>query len=354
MNPVLTFSMPALAENIRRIRQLQPADTCWIPEVRFGLPADCLELILHSTQSPKSDAPRILCSLNVEQALELSNSPAFMLTPPPIHWVLTSPIASRTTADRVTQLARDHRVTVVADHFRHLELASLAAKNSPQPIDVLIEVDTGLHLTGACPGPDTVALAKAIAGLSSISLRGLFTTIRRGSTEPTSDVVSAAAAAAADICRHCQRMIQASQIRCREILLDHVPEHLSAPFTGTGFLNSPLLVTAETAAQTYPPVTLLAEVLSRPSLEYCVISAGSLHLSDPTDSILVVSPKGAAVAELFRDQTVVRLDSESLDLRIGDRVALWSPNLQSMPLPSAPYTMHNVAVTEALQPSVFP
>lgn len=335
MNPVLTFSASALAENIRRIQQLQPADTCWIPEVRCGLPADCLELILHSSQSQESDGPRVLCSLNVEQALELSNSSAFMRTGRPVHWVLTSPIASRTNADLLIQLAQAHRVTVVADHFRHLELASVAAGKSSQPIDVLIEVDTGLHLTGACPGPDTAALAKAIAGLGSLSLRGLFTGIRRGSADSESDALTAAV----DICRHCQRMIQASQIHCSDIILDNVPQALLSTFSGTGFLNSPLLVTPETATQTCPPVTLVAEVLSRPSLEYCIISVGSLHLCDSKDSIRVVSLNTASVAELFRDHTIIRLDSEAMDLRIGDRVALWSPNLQSRPLHPAQYTI---------------
>ena len=330
MNPVLTFSAPALAENIRRIRQLQPTHTCWIPEIRFGLPADCLEQILQATPSPQIDGPRVLCSLNVEQALELSHSPAFRQTNPPIHWVLTSPIASRTNADLLIQLAQAHRVTVVADHFRHLELAALAAEKSSQPIDVLIEVDTGLHLTGACPGPDTVALAKAIAGLRSLSLRGLFTRIRRDTANSESAALSATVAV--DIGRHCQRMIQASQILCSDILLDDVPPDQLATFSGTGFLNNPLLVTADTATDTCPPVTLLAEVLSRPSLEYCILSAGSLHLCDSKDAVRVVSLNTASVAELFRDHTILRLDAEALDLRIGDRVALWSPNLQSLPL----------------------
>jgi hypothetical protein len=325
MSPSVKFSIPALAENISRLRQAQPESACWVPEIRTGIPHECLLQILSAFQQLPADSEIRLGSLNVQQAVQLSQSPVLQQSGRPLRWLITSPISSQADAALLAQLLQSCDATVVADHFRHLELASLAAKMGGRPVGILIDVDTGQHLTGACPGPDTAALARAIPELAGIKLEGLFSALHSITTPE--HLLAEQILSAVQICQHCQRMIQGSQIQCSEVFLDYVPSSVLPAFPGTGFLNSPFLIPPQSLAMHGTPIALTAEVLSRPSLDHCVVNAGSLLLRDSTEHVRVTAPGGGSVVRLFPDHAVLHLTSDAMDLRIGDQVQLWSPSL---------------------------
>ncbi len=325
MSPSVKFSIPALAENISRIQQAQPEPARWIPEIRSGIPRDCLLQILSAFQQLPADSEIRLGSLNVQQAVQLSLSPVLQSSGRPLSWLITSPISSLADAELLAQLLQSCNATVVADHFRHLELAALAAKTGGRSVGIMIDVDTGQHLTGACPGPDTVALARAIPELAGIELKGLFSALHGATTQE--QLLAEQILSAVHICQHCQRMIQGSLIQCNEVLLDYVPSSALPTFPGTGFLNSPFLIPPQTIAIHGAPIALTAEVLSRPSLDHCVVNAGSLLLHDSPEHVRVTAPGGGSVVRLFPDHAVLHLTADSMDLRIGDQVELWSPSL---------------------------
>lgn len=325
MSPSVKFSIPSLAENIRRIRQAQPESACWVPEIRTGIPHECLLQILSAFRQLPAGSGIRLGSLNVQQAVQLSQSPVLQQSGRSLNWLITSPISSMADAGLLAQLLRSCNATVVADHFRHLELASLAAKTCGRPAGILIDVDTGQHLTGACPGPDTLALARAIPELAGIKLEGLFSALHGVTTQQ--HLLAEQILSAIHICQHCQRMIQGSQLECNEVFLDYVPPSTLPAFPGTGFLNSPFLIPPQSIAFHGTPIALTAEVLSRPALDHCVVNAGSMLLHDSPEHVRVTAPGGGSVVRLFPDHAVLHLTSDAMDLRIGDKVELWSPSL---------------------------
>ena len=70
-----------------------------------------------------------------------------------------------------------------------------------------------------------------------------------------------------------------------------------------------------------PGVALICRVLSRPSLEWCVIDAGTGIFGNP-EQAAITSPSGATLLHSRNDVSTLGLSGESLDLRIGSEVTL--------------------------------
>ena len=83
------------------------------------------------------------------------------------------PVVGTEKSSRLANLAKRVRVSVAIDDF---SAASHLAQYfcEVQPLDVLIEVDTGLRRCGVLP-QDAPALARALMGLPSLHLKGIFT-----------------------------------------------------------------------------------------------------------------------------------------------------------------------------------
>lgn len=256
-------------------------------------------------------------------------------------------------------------VTVCIDHFRHAELLADIAEGIGVQIDVLIEVDLGHRFTGVRPGPDSVRLAAGIQSLPSLRLRGVYVD-DRFCEDTDSDVLHNSESGTTDasgdngafehrersalaesfempmsfdqsitIAGHCRRMIEASGFTCREIVTglqfsDAAVRHADV----TTALKSGWEVTVP-LPDSSPPVcsrvddVVTACVISRPSLEWCVIdvSVSSLQLSGRSrpgcaavPAFRVISPAGAEVLHQWDSRTSLGLSGDALDLRIGDYV----------------------------------
>jgi D-serine deaminase-like pyridoxal phosphate-dependent protein len=84
--------------------------------------------------------------------------------------LLTSPVVSEPGIRRLVELARRSELMVVIDHPDN---ASALAAATDQPLDVLIDIDPGLHRTGVASAADAVALATHIRGLDRLRYRGV-------------------------------------------------------------------------------------------------------------------------------------------------------------------------------------
>ena len=70
-----------------------------------------------------------------------------------------------------------------------------------------------------------------------------------------------------------------------------------------------------------PCVSLIATVISRPTLEWCVIDAGTNTLGDMSD-VRIYAPSGAAILSSTTETSTLKISGEASDLRIGDTVRL--------------------------------
>jgi 3-hydroxy-D-aspartate aldolase len=74
---------------------------------------------------------------------------------------------------RLAELARDHRVAVVADDPAHVERLGATARAAGATIGVLVERDTGMRRGGVSSAPEAVAVGRAIHDEPGLELRGI-------------------------------------------------------------------------------------------------------------------------------------------------------------------------------------
>jgi D-serine deaminase-like pyridoxal phosphate-dependent protein len=285
-------------------------DKSWAPLLSDRIPLSVLSLI-----------SKVTSSASVRSADEATTLSAAGFR----SFVFTRPVVDADSLRKLSILARDGDVCVTIDHFRHAELLSQAMVAEDLTVRVLLDVDTGHSLTGVRPGPDSIRLATAVSQLPGLQLAGVIvdeSTVAE--SFPLSDQQSALVQAVA-VAKHCQRMIEASGLTCGELAagFDHFAAALTDPDV-TRVLTSPFKTDGTVTPQSgldkqRPALSLVGRVISRPSLEWCVIDIGT-GLIEQAFHTQVSHPAGVQLLKPHRDISSLQLSGESLDLRIGDEI----------------------------------
>ena len=88
--------------------------------------------------------------------------------------LVTSPVVAPAKINRLLALRRDHEsLMVVADDMGNLRALEAAAQASALVLDLVVDVDVGLHRTGARDADAAVALAEAADASASLRFTGL-------------------------------------------------------------------------------------------------------------------------------------------------------------------------------------
>lgn len=312
ITPYLLFSESALHEHIQQFNHIQmDRPRCWAARLNRLVPMNLLqEVILPATQ--------VAACSTIPDAEYLAEAGFHRI-------ILVGRALDIESLQRLRCVAERVQVVAVIDHFRHAELLSQCVLHAACEIQILIEIDVGRQSTGVQPGADAALLASAASQLPGLKVIGVFASdvdICQGQ-----GFVSAADAPAAivRIADHASRsisnglggseiviavssarewsMAEDSRINCLVI----------SPFCGTE------IDPRSTGKQ--PVVCVVATVISRPSLEYCVIDAGESALGSAA-GLHICSPSGASILQVMSDTCTLRLTGDSCDLRIGDTVRL--------------------------------
>ncbi len=315
MTPYLQYNLNAILKNVQTIREatLESGRT-WAPRLSRQTPPKVLQVILDATQKAS-------CS-EVINAEKLSSA-GFQSV------MIARPIVETNALSRMAILARQCELTIVVDHFRHAELASQAALACNSSIRVLVEVDTGRKVGGVRPGPDSVLLAAAVAQLPGLTMSGVFADDNDVSDETTDMNQSLTFEQSTGVALHCQRMIQANGVNCSEIAsgfghIAHQSRSVTIVMTDPmRNLDSMSHVGSHQAGHPHRPQArfLLTRVISRPTLEWCVINAELASITAAGRNRLTL-PSGARFLHSKGDVSTLELSGESLDLRIGDEVLI--------------------------------
>lgn len=224
-------------------------------------------------------------------------------------------------------LSREHEVTFICDHFAQAELVSDLGQKLNQRFPILIEINIGQNQCGARPGPDAWDLAAGIANLPSVYVAGASGDL--GHVE-FSEI-------------HDPKRIQ-SQVNLLSKLtrtLSQQPSRVSVSATGviqalleipditeirTGTLLETSEFTSEGESSESPVVSVIATVISRPTLERAVLNVGRLVLGDGLlENAVRATSFGrplpdTAVTDISDSRLILQLGPESQDLIIGDQV----------------------------------
>lgn len=331
MTPYLSFSESSLAQNLKRLQNeyASSSDLHWAVALTTPVPISLLEnAILPVT--------RTAACRSISDAEWLAEAGFQKI-------YLTGRIVNTESLRRTALLAGRVQLVAVIDHFRHAELLSQALHANSQGtndvVDVLIDIDLGLQSTGIRPGPDTSRLAMATSRLPRLNVAGVFanadfcsvTVDQKKLDEDFIEITQIEI-----IAEHALLSIPSSLLSTRDIVVGI--STASLPPTGfsrasgvvvcpfTGFPGTQGIPGAETIEIQQPIVSLIATVISRPTLEWCVIDAGASHFGDRSVP-RILFPNCARILQISNDTSTVQLSGESADLRIGDLVQLASDDL---------------------------
>lgn len=236
--------------------------------------------------------------------------------------LITYNILGAAKLDHLRQLARRVRLSVVADSEATVAGLSAAFAGEPQPLNVLVECNTGADRCGVASPEEAAALGHRIATAPGLHFRGLM----------TYPPVGAAAA------------VQAFMTRAISLLADHgiavevvssggtpsMAEAGAAPVTteyrpGTYVYNDRSLVARGVCGWQDCALTVLATVVSVPAPNRAIVDAGSKAL---TSDLLgqvghghVLGRPDIAIDQLSEEHG--RLVSQGpIGLKVGDRLRI--------------------------------
>jgi 3-hydroxy-D-aspartate aldolase len=88
--------------------------------------------------------------------------------------LITSPMVGANKVRRLIELTRDHPDAIsVVDNHAHVEQLSAAAAAAAVTLNVLVDLDLGLHRTGIASVKEALSLADLIVRLPNLNLRGV-------------------------------------------------------------------------------------------------------------------------------------------------------------------------------------
>jgi D-serine deaminase-like pyridoxal phosphate-dependent protein len=235
-------------------------------------------------------------------------------------------------AAKIARLMALHRRVdpiVCVDSLAHVAALGAAAAGTGKPLPVAIEVNIGMDRAGAEPGEPVVALARAISRQPGLRFAGLM-----GWESPAAKVADPAAKERA--VRAAVAKLTASADACRRA--GHAAAIVSCGGTGTfpycvrqpgvtevqvgGGIFSDMRYRGEYGVDFEPALTVLATVISRPTLSRIVLDAGKKAMSGDAALPAPVLVGGVRAIALSAEHTTIELAQPSEVPRIGDRIEL--------------------------------
>ncbi len=317
MTPALSFSAAALSENASRLIRLgEQTGWYWAAALTEMVPSALLRHVIRPCTQTASCGTIVDAEYLTDTGFEAI--------------VLTGRMVTAESLRRLMDVAVRTRIVAVIDHFRHAELLSQWAVNSGASIGILIEVDIGEQSTGVRPGTDASLLASAASNLPRLRVVGVFADSVRRRPHAESPDTESNIASIVTIAEHGLRSIRHLDPDCREIVLAasavrnsaisdaRVTCLVASPFVN---FNDEACVATDEHGYERPGVCLLATVIARPTLEWCVIDVGRIAFAE-SSVLRIAAPRGATVLHATAETTTLNLSGESRDLRIGDTVRL--------------------------------
>lgn len=223
--------------------------------------------------------------------------------------------------NRLRALASRVNLSVVADNAHTVDGLAAAFADAPRPLDVLVEIETGMQRCGVLDPDEAVALARAIEAAPGLRFKGLL-------AYPPPDGGTAAGAIlaqTADACRAAGLDVSCVSSGGTPDLNDFVPGPAISEYRpGAYVYNDRSLIARGACDLSDCALSVATTVISAPAADRAVIDAGSKSLSSDLFGLqghgLIIGHEDCDIAALSEEHGHVRLKSGAKPLRIGEVV----------------------------------
>ncbi len=228
---------------------------------------------------------------------------------------------------RVAQLARSHSMTVAVDSPVGVAQISRAAVDAGVTIGALVDVNVGQQRCGVLPGHDAVTVAREVAGMPGIELRGVMgyeghlqaIRDRREREQQAREAMRALVSTA--------ELLRQAGLPCPIVSAGGTGTHdISGRVDGVTEIQAGSYVLMDTDyGDTGVPFEqafwVLGTIVSRPSPDRCVADCGHKAATKDHGHPRVAGMAGATVTALNDEHAVIAV-AEGTRIAIGDRVRL--------------------------------
>jgi D-serine deaminase-like pyridoxal phosphate-dependent protein len=248
--------------------------------------------------------------------------------------LIAFPLVGEQKLRRLHGLLERARVLVSLDSVEVAEGIGRVGGQLGRDVEVLVEVDTGLHRLGRPPGPPTAELVARVAAVPGVELAGLLThaghSYRAGTAEELRRVAEREVLDLVETAELCRR----HGVEVPQISVGSTPTARVGAFVdgvtelrpGTYALNDATMVRLGQATEDRVAVRVLATVVARPTAERFVVDAGSKCLTtDHMGSVpgwMLVAGRPDLQLDFLSEEHGVGHRAGAGDLRIGDRLQL--------------------------------
>ena len=247
------------------------------------------------------------------------------------------PIVGEAKLARLRQLATRVRVIVALDDVATAANLAAVGRSLPRPLEVYVEVDSGLHRCGRPPGSESAELAERVARLPGLRLLGLMTHAGHASRVPDVEGRRAVALEEARALVETAALLADRGIEVEELSVGstptaaHVAEvratypRITEIRPGTYVFYDANQVALGTASVADCALRVLVTIVSRPAPDRAVADAGTKTLAADLGIAggfgLVRGHPEVRVEALTEEHAVIRIPPETPG-RIGDRIEI--------------------------------
>lgn len=248
--------------------------------------------------------------------------------------LIAYPILGAAKLARLRELMERAQVRVSLDSLEVAEGLATVGHDRGQPVQVLVEVDTGLHRMGRPPGQPSAELVTEIATLNGVEVIGLLTHAGHAYAATTPDELRAIAALEVDDLVRTAELCERSGVPLREISVGSTPTAravaglagVTEMRPGTYVFNDVDQMRLGVAREDSCAARVLATVVSQPVGTRFLIDAGSKCLTSdggdgpPFPGRGVIAGRPELRLDFLNEEHGVGHAEQGQPPRIGDRL----------------------------------
>jgi D-serine deaminase-like pyridoxal phosphate-dependent protein len=315
--PILCIDLDRMESNIRRMAGLcREHAVAWRPHEK------CHKTPAIALKEMEAGAIGVTCAKVSEAEVMASGGVRDIL--------IANMIVGPRKLQRVAALRRWADPIIACDHFAQVEPLAEVCRKSGVEVRVLIEVNLGLDRVGICPGKDTLELAQAIDRLKGVHLAGImgYEGHLLQIADPTEKEQKIRESMAVLV--GCKEQLVKSGIACDIVSAGGTGSYqytvkcpgVTEVQAGGGIFMDPYYRVKCQVKDLDYALTVLATVVSRPTLERGILDAGRKTLNPDVAMPVVAGFDDAEVKRLSAEHCELKLGPVSQNLKIGDKVEL--------------------------------
>lgn len=244
--------------------------------------------------------------------------------------LIANMIVGRPKVERVAALCRHADPIVAVDHYSQAEALADACRERGVVCRVIPEIDIGLNRVGVRPGNDTLELARGLEKLEGIDLVGIMGYEGHLLAVEDRDEKTEKINAAMNVLCECRDTLLNEDMNCSIVSAGGTGSYqitsdcdgVTELQAGGGIFADPMYrLKCGLEGHEYA-LTVLATVVSRPTLDRAILDSGRKTMHPDHQMPIVKGWSDAEPVRLSAEHCEIRLEGESRNWTIGDKVEL--------------------------------